>query len=70
MPQILKPTRRNVTIVAWCLFPFFVARLIPKLFRAAADDVLHEIDRYRPFADYEGEGRGPSVRTKPEEPSA
>lgn len=70
MPRILRPTRRIVTIVAWCLFPFFVARAIPDLFRFAADEVLHEIDRYRPFADYEGEGRGPSVRTKPEESSA
>ena len=63
---LIKKTRRNVTIIAWALYPVFVAsifvRVLPVLFREAADDVWHEIDRWRPFDDYSGEGRGPSVR--------
>ena len=70
MARILKPTRRNVTIVCWCCFPIqfaiYAVEGIRVAWREAVDDVPHMIDTFRPFADYEGEGRGPSVRTPQE----
>jgi hypothetical protein len=68
---ILKMTRRNVTIIAWLWFPVEFAICLPRAvrmaWREAAEYVPHMIDTFRPFADYHGEGRGPSVRTNAKE---
>jgi len=62
---ILRPTRRNVTLISWLWLPvqftIYLPQSIGMAWRQAVEDVPHMIDTYRPFEDYDGPGRGPSV---------